>query len=196
MKKTIFSVGQIILNVLVCLLILDLGNRIFGGKGIVGLFVLEGGKKEQSTNTSHGNNATERPVNKKEKTPPKGDDKTITNVKPSNEREAEREKLKLPNELTIRNKVVGTYEFKRGENSLKAVFYEDGNWTDYENGKLLRECKWSIKDGEILAEDGLGNTSIFIINDDGNLVGIGRIREDGRRKILPDEYHYTLNKIK
>ena len=67
---------------------------------LIGLLVVGCGKK-QSTNTNESNNAPVKTAKKKaeKETPSKGDDKNSTTTKPSKE-------------LTLKEKVVGTYELE------------------------------------------------------------------------------------
>ena len=101
-------------------------------------------------------------------------------------------------ELTLEEKVVGTYEMKVDEDTLKGVFLENGVFEFYENGKkndLHR--KWSIsKDGEIHLIDEGGDIGVFSINPDGSITGIASIDKNGEREDAPKEDQQTAKKIK
>ena len=68
-------------------------------------------------------------------------------------------------ELTLEEKVVGTYEIKEGEVTIKHVHLENGVFEWYENGKKREAVKWSIsKEGKIHVEDKYGEIHVFSIN--------------------------------
>jgi len=101
-------------------------------------------------------------------------------------------------ELTLEEKVVGTYEIKEGEVTIKHVHLENGVFEWYENGKKREAVKWSIsKDGEIHVEYKYkyGHIAVFRINKDGNLTWIASIVE-GKRTDIPKEEQPTYIKIK
>jgi len=99
-------------------------------------------------------------------------------------------------ELTLREKVVGEYEMKEGEDTLRIVLLENGVGEEYVNGKKDGECKWIIsKEGEMHIIDE-GETGVFRINKNGNLTGIALI-VDGERDYFPKkEEQVTIKKIK
>ncbi len=52
-------------------------------------------------------------------------------------------------ELTLREKVVGEYEMKEGEDTLRIVLLENGVGEEYVNGKKEDDdAKWKLVDGE------------------------------------------------
>ena len=69
-------------------------------------------------------------------------------------------------ELTLREKVVGEYEHRQGEDTIKGVFLENGVHEVYSNGmKAEIEAKWKIsKDGELHAIYGDGRIIFLRIN--------------------------------
>jgi hypothetical protein len=100
-------------------------------------------------------------------------------------------------ELTLREKVVGEYEMKDGEDTYRAVFLANGFVEDYENGKKLEnKSKWKIAKGEIHIIEGSGHIDVIRINKDGSLTNIATIDKDGEREDFPKENQHTINKIK
>ena len=98
-------------------------------------------------------------------------------------------------ELTLEEKVIGTYEMKGEGFTIRAVFLDNGIIESYKNGKKEEEeDKWKIVDGElhIIHEGGI---AVFRINKDGNITGIADI-EDGKREDFPKENQHTIIKIK
>ena len=98
-------------------------------------------------------------------------------------------------ELTLEEKVIGTYEMKGEGFTIRAVFLDNGIIESYKNGKKEEEeDKWKIVDGElhIIHEEGI---AVFKINKDGSLTGIADI-EDGKREDFPKENQHTIQKIK
>ena len=99
---------------------------------------------------------------------------------------------------TAEEKVVGTYEWKKGEDTFKLVLLENGIGEDYENGKKREEeAKWKIsKDGELHIVDENGDSHIIRINKDGSITVIARTYNDEKREAIPKEEQWTLKKIK
>ena len=140
---------------------------------IIGLLVVGYGKK-QSTNTNESNNTPEKPAKKKA------------------------EKETTSKELTLRERVVGTYEAKEDGITHRAVFLDNGIFEAYTNGKKEeKEGKWSIsEEGEIHIAHEYGNIYVFSIDKDGIITGIARINKDGeRQEAFKDEFP-TYKKIK
>ena len=110
-----------------------------------------------------------------------------------------RPKAKPVKELTAEEKkVVGTYEMKEGEDTIKYVFLENGVLEAYRNGKKHEgKFKWKIsKDGEIYFIDkheDIGGVSR--INIDGSITFIASI-VDGKRTDFTKEEQFTYKKIK
>jgi len=100
-------------------------------------------------------------------------------------------------ELTAEEKkIVGTYEAKIGEDTIRIVFLENGLCDGYINGKKEEEAaKWKVVNGEVLGIDKRGIEGVFKQNKDGSLTSIARI-VDGERKGIPKEEQNTFKKIK
>ena len=96
---------------------------------------------------------------------------------------------------TLRDSVVGEYEFKLDGTTRKAVLLENGVYELYENGEKQTEHKWSIVDGEIHAAIGSEFIAVFRINADKSITWIAGIR-NGKRKDRPKEDQTTFKKIK
>ena len=146
---------------------------------IIGLLVVGCGKQEQTdankstptTNTNEVDGATENPTQTVGVTPVK--------------------------ELTLEEKVVGTYEIKEGEYTYRVVLLETGIVEKYRNGKKHdEEDKWKIVDGEIQIVDKDGDILVLRINKDESITGIATIDKDGKREDAPKEEQATLKKIK
>ena len=100
--------------------------------------------------------------------------------------------------LTLEEKVVGTYEFKEGEDTLRMVVLKNGVMEAYENGKKPEgDYKWSIsKEGEIHTTNLGGGIGVSRINKDGSITFIVEIDKDGKRTEIPKEDQDTWKKIK
>ena len=99
-------------------------------------------------------------------------------------------------ELTLREKVVGTYEIKEGGETLRAVFLANGFVEDYENGKKLEnKSKWKIAKGELHVIHETGYITVHRINKDSSMTLIAKIVE-GKRTDNPREEQFTAKKIK
>ena len=111
---------------------------------------------------------------------------------------------KLKVELEIKNKklkdkeisisVVGTYEFKEGENVYRTVFLASGIVEWYTNGKKDGEGTWKLVKEEIHSTH-KSVIVIYRINKDGSIIRIAWI-EDGKRNDHPKDDRTTLKKIK
>ena len=101
-------------------------------------------------------------------------------------------------ELTLREKVVGTYEVKKDEDTHRAVLLENGIVESYYNGKKQEgEGKWKIsKEGEIHLTEPKGNITVLRINKDRSITMIAVIYPDGKREEVPKEHQVPLKKIK
>jgi hypothetical protein len=99
-------------------------------------------------------------------------------------------------ELTLREKVVGEYEMKKGEDTDKAVFLANGTMEAYTNGKRVYVCKWNVANGELHFINEAGGIGVFRINKDGSLTVIAEIDKDGERIDIPKEEQLTFKKIK
>jgi len=105
---------------------------------------------------------------------------------------------KLAKELTLEEKVVGTYEMKGESSTTRLVLMENGIVKEYENGKPEGEARWKIVDKVVHiigSEDADGATVVLRINPDDSLTVIASIR-DGKRKARPKENPTTFKKIK
>ena len=101
-------------------------------------------------------------------------------------------------ELILKEKVIGTYEFKEGGDTYRAVLLENGIWKDYKNGKRVGgECDWGIsKEGKLHATNHNGVTGILRINNDGSITHIAYIPKGGKREDYPKEEQSTYKRIK
>ena len=99
-------------------------------------------------------------------------------------------------DLTLEEKVVGTYEVKGVGGALRIVLPENGVGEEYDIGKTRpAKGKWSIsKEGEIHIVGG-GRVFVYRINKDKSITIIAIIHRDGKRTAHPDG-QYTLKKIK
>ena len=104
-----------------------------------------------------------------------------------------------PQELTLNEQVIGTYELKLkklGE-THRYVLLDNSIVEYYLDGKKEEEeHKWSIVDEEVHIERENRAVSVFSINKDESITGIARIDEDGKREEIPKERQYTRKKIK
>ena len=100
-------------------------------------------------------------------------------------------------ELTLEEKLVGTYEAKSEGHTFKLFLLENDVFEYYKNGKKREEdYKWSIsEDGELHVIEEDGDIGVYRINKDGSLTLIARIVE-GKREEAPKEYQFTAKKIK
>jgi hypothetical protein len=99
-------------------------------------------------------------------------------------------------ELTLREKAIGTYEAKEGEDTIRVVLLETGIGEGYENGKKLEiERKWSVVKGEIHVKYSGGFIRVWRINKDKSITYIADIDKDGERIVLITDGG-TFKKIK
>ena len=101
-------------------------------------------------------------------------------------------------ELTLREKVVGSYELelKKFGETQRYVLLDNSTVEYYLNGKKEEaEHKWSIVDKEVHIERENRAVSVFSINKDESITGIATIDEDGKRKEILKEHQYTRKKI-
>ena len=95
--------------------------------------------------------------------------------------------------------VTGAYEHKRGEDTFRMVFLENGISERYANGKKEeKEGKWKIsEEGEL--HDTYSNSYIWVfrINKDRSITEVAMITTNGGRKDIPKEVQSSsLKKIK
>jgi len=108
--------------------------------------------------------------------------------------------IKPVKELTLEEKVVGTYEIMIGKTTMRLVFLENGLTEQYiDDYDKQAEGKWIIVDREIHIED-IGEEksegkAVFKINKDGDLNDIAYI-ENGKRTDRSKESQLTFKKIK
>ena len=101
-------------------------------------------------------------------------------------------------ELTLEEKVVGTYEFKDDKDTrFRMRVLENGVLKSNIIDKQREEdFKWSIsEDGELHVEAGDGIILVFRINKDGSITAVAGIDKDGRDD-KPKEKQRTFKKIK
>ena len=119
-------------------------------------------------------------------TPSKGDYKNSTKANPVKE-------------LTLREKVIGTYELelKKFGETHRYVLLDNSIVEYYLDGKKGEaEHKWSIVDKEVHIERENRAASVFSINIDESITGIATIDKDGKRKEILKEHQYIRKKIK
>ena len=116
----------------------------------------------------------------------------------TNTNEADGTTEKPVKELTLEEKVVGTYEVSVGEDTMGMVFLENGIVEGYENGKKEEEeGNWKITaQGEIHLTHPAGENFLLRINEDGSITIVARIDEDGKREEAPEGKQMHLKKIK
>ena len=110
-----------------------------------------------------------------------------------------RTEAKPVKELTLREKVIGTYELelKKFGETHRYVLLDNSIVEYYLDGKKEEaEHKWSIVDKEVHIERENRAVSVFSINKDESITGIATIDEDGKRKEILKEHQYTREKIK
>ena len=105
-------------------------------------------------------------------------------------------------ELTSEEKVVGTYEAKKEEATVKLVLLENGKSEHWVNGEKKGEATWKLVEKEVHV---LGRKRLFFgdgedarvykIEPNGDLTWIANIR-DGKREDVPIGEQFTFKKIK
>ena len=99
-------------------------------------------------------------------------------------------------ELTLREKAIGTYEAKEGEDTIRVVLLETGIGEGYENGKKKTDdAKWELVEGEIHLTQSRQDIVVFSINKDGSLAFIAEIIRN-KREDLPKDGQWIFKKIK
>ena len=156
---------------------------------VVGLLVVGCGKPEQPVNTYENKKRVGFLSHRTEAKPvkePMPTDQNTTKAKPVKEQ---------ARELTLEEKVVGTYEGKKDGFTFRVVLLENGIVEFYNNGeKEEDDGKWKIIDGELHANDGI-SVGVLRKNKDNSITYIARIK-DGKREEVPKEYQVPLKKIK
>ena len=103
-------------------------------------------------------------------------------------------RLAVRQKNTLKNKVVGTYELKKGGYTYKGIFQDNGVQEDYVNNKKAGYNKWKIVKEEVHIDQG-SYVTVYKINPDGSLTSIYRIK-NGKRESFPKEKQFTFKKIK
>ena len=99
-------------------------------------------------------------------------------------------------ELTLEEKVVGAYEIKEGEYTIKIILLENGGGEAYVNGKKQEEdMKWKMAGNEVHVAEIGKSIAVFKIEPNGDLTPIAEIIST-RRKGIPKEEQQTIKKIK
>ena len=94
------------------------------------------------------------------------------------------------------NRVIGTYELKRGERNVRLALLEDGVAQYHFNGeKQEEELKWSVIGKEAYIEYENNNIEVLRINPDSTLTHIAYI-DNGKRLETSEEEQSTYQKIK
>ena len=99
-------------------------------------------------------------------------------------------------ELTLREKVLGTYAGKKDGNTHRMVLLENGTVEEYINGKKRAEYKLEIVNDEIHAAFGSEYKDIYRINTDRSITNIATITPDGKREDYSKISQHTYKKIK
>ena len=102
-------------------------------------------------------------------------------------------------ELTLREKVIGTYELKENGDTYRWVFLSNGSMEDYINGEKEESTfTWKLVDGQIHHTNGDKHEpwSITEINPDGSLTLVAHLSEKGERRDIPRWGVFTWKKIK
>ena len=98
-------------------------------------------------------------------------------------------------ELTLEEKIVGTYEKKFDEGTMKLVILENGTVEKYKNGEKTDDFEWKIVGKEVHLGDGMPPVSVGKIEPNGDLTTIAEI-DGGGRKDSSKEDQMTFKKIK
>ena len=94
------------------------------------------------------------------------------------------------------NRVIGTYELKRGERNVRLALLEDGVAQYHFNGeKQEEELKWSVIGKEAYIEYENNNIEVLRINPDSTLTHIAYI-DNGKRLETSEEEQSTYQKTK
>jgi len=96
---------------------------------------------------------------------------------------------------TLRDSVVGEYEFTDEDGIYKKVYLENGVSEWYDRGKKGSEFKWSIVDGEIHLKYDSELIGVWRINADKSITEIA-VRLVGNRTDLPKVNQRTYKRIK
>ena len=102
---------------------------------------------------------------------------------------------KPENELTLEEKIVGTYEKKFDEGTMKLVCLGNGTVEEYKNGEKTDDFEWKTVGKEVHLGDGMPPVSVGKIEPNGDLTAIAEI-DGGGRKDYSKEDQVTFKKIK
>ena len=146
---------------------------------ILGLGVVGCGKTEEPVNTDEG----KHDYGKQPAERPTPTDQNTTKANPAKE-------------LTLREKVVGTYEGKEYGDTYRAVFLPSGVLELYLDGrKEGEERKWKVAKGELHVIHESDYITVHRINKDSSITLIAKIAE-GKREEAPKRDRITFKKIK
>jgi hypothetical protein len=121
---------------------------------------------------------------------------SITTYKRIKELTPEEQKAQEQKQKTLRDSVIGEYEFKLDGNTYKKVYLENGVFEWYANGiEQVTERKWSIVDGQLHVKTDSGEIVVHRINAGKSITRIAKI-VDGNRTDYPKEDQRTWKKIK
>ena len=98
-------------------------------------------------------------------------------------------------ELTLEEKIVGTYEKKFDEGTMKLVILENGTVEKYNNGEKTDDFEWKIVGKEVHLGDGMPPVDVGKIEPNGDLTAIAEI-DGGGRKDYSKEDQRTFKRIK
>ena len=158
---------------------------------IIGLLVVGCGKGGEIT-IGEPPKAKPTDQNTTKPTPEKNNTSTNSPPKPTDQNSTKPTPTK---ELSLREKVVGSYEGKKDGFTFRVVLLENGIVEFYNNGeKEEDDGKWKIIDGELHANDGI-SVGVLRKNKDNSITYIARIK-DSKREEVPKEYQVPLKKIK
>jgi len=114
----------------------------------------------------------------------------------TNTNEVDGTTVKPVKELTLEEKVVGTYEYIIEDGTtLKVVLLENGKAEGYTNGKKEGEGTRKIVEGKIHVIDENGDGAVYRINKDGSITLIAWT-EDGKQEDVQNEDQLLFKKIK
>ena len=97
--------------------------------------------------------------------------------------------------LTLKEKVVGSYDGKVGKNNIKFVLLENGKVESYLNGEKIGRGKWKLAGNEVHFEYENRDVSFLRIGNNGDLNGIAMLK-GGKREALPKDKQFTYKKVK
>ena len=98
-------------------------------------------------------------------------------------------------ELTLEEKIVGTYEKKFNEGTMKLVILENGTVEKYKNGEKTDDFEWKIVGKEVHLGGGMPPVGVCKIEPNGDLTTIAEIWKR-ERKDEKKEDQITFKKIK